>query len=76
MPIGVKGWCRSALHTDYIAWCEQQRVPCLALHEFIGELERLRQVRPLKDAMRKFGSRYYGVRLVSNGSTLQTASMN
>ena len=64
------------LYTDYIAWCEQQRVPSLSLDEFIGELERLRQVRPLKDAMQKFGSRYYGVRLVSNGPRLQRTPMN
>jgi hypothetical protein len=54
------------LHADYEVWClgrEQQAQPLAA---FANDFDRVREVPQLADKIRKFGGRYYGIRLVSS----------
>ena len=54
------------LHTDYEVWCFGQGLRATALDDFANEFDRVREVPQLTGKIRKFGTRYYGIRLVTS----------
>jgi hypothetical protein len=54
------------LHADYQLWCLGRREEAQSLAAFAHEFDRVREVPQLADRIRKFGGRYYGIRLVSS----------
>ena len=54
------------LHADYEAWCLGRGLHATALNEFANEFDRVREVPQLQGKIRKFGTRYYGVSLVTS----------
>ena len=54
------------LHADYEAWCLGRELHATALSEFVNEFDRMREVPQLVGKIRKFGNRYYGIRLVTS----------
>jgi hypothetical protein len=55
-----------ALHADYEVWCLGKNVTAAGRHEFGLEFDRLRAVPELVGKIRKFGDRYFGIRLVGS----------
>jgi hypothetical protein len=54
------------LHADYEAWCFAKELRATALDDFANEFDRVREVPQLAGKIRKFGTRYYGIRLVTS----------
>lgn len=54
------------LHADYEAWCFGKRLRATAFDDFANEFDRVREVPQLAGKIRKFGARYYGIRLVTS----------
>jgi hypothetical protein len=54
------------LHADYQMWCLGRGEEAQSLASFANEFDRVREVPQLADKIRKFGSRYYGIRLGSS----------
>lgn len=54
------------LHTDYEVWCFGQGLRAAALDDFANEFDRVREVPQLTGKIRKFGTRYYGIGLVTS----------
>jgi hypothetical protein len=54
------------LFADYEVWCLSNSLEALPLSEFGAEFDRVREVPQLVDKIRKFGNRYYGIRLVNS----------
>ena len=54
------------LHADYEVWCLGKGLQATLLSAFNEEFDRVREVPQLSDKIRKFGNRYYGIRLVSS----------
>ena len=54
------------LHADYEVWCVGKSVSATACSEFSEEFDRVRAVPELAGKIRKFGNRYYGIRLVGS----------
>lgn len=54
------------LHADYEVWCLTSGVQPLSRQAFADEFDRVREVPQLEGKIRKFGSRYYGIRLVDS----------
>jgi hypothetical protein len=54
------------LHADYKVWCLGRALHATALDEFANEFDRVREVPQLAGKIRKFGTRYYGIRLVTS----------
>ncbi len=52
------------LYADYAAWCSSHDVDAAMRHVFGDEFDRVRRMPELADKIRKFGDRYYGLRLV------------
>lgn len=52
------------LHADYEVWCLNNGLQPLLRDAFATEFDRVREVPQLEGKIRKFGSRYYGIRLV------------
>ena len=52
------------LHADYEVWCLGNGLQPLSRDDFTVEFDRVRGVPQLEGKIRKFGSRYYGIRLV------------
>ena len=52
------------LHADYEVWCLTSGLQPLSRQGFADEFDRVREVPQLEGKIRKFGSRYYGIRLV------------
>jgi hypothetical protein len=52
------------LYADYEVWCLGQGLQPLSRDDFTLEFDRVREVPQLEGKIRKFGSRYYGIRLV------------
>jgi hypothetical protein len=61
------------LHTDYEVWCFGKGLRATALDDFASEFDRVREVPQLNGKIRKFGMRYYGIRLVTS-NVMQLAS--
>jgi hypothetical protein len=53
-----------ALHADYQEWASQVDRPELTAQAFRNEFDRVRDMPELAGKIRKFGNRYYGIRLV------------
>ena len=56
------------LHADYQGWSGENRLPAMSVQAFSNEFDRLRDMPELAGKIRKFGSRYYGIRLVTHAS--------
>lgn len=54
------------LHADYESWCFANALQALLREAFAVEFDRVREVPQLEGKIRKFGSRYYGIRLSDN----------
>ena len=54
------------LYADYEVWCFGKRLRAIAVDDFANEFDRVREVPQLAGKIRKFGSRYYGIRLVNS----------
>lgn len=54
------------LHADYEVWCVGKSLKAAALHDFTDNFDRVRDVPELVGKIRKFGTRYYGIRLVGS----------
>jgi hypothetical protein len=52
------------LHADYAHWCNMNALHSLSRDAFTTEFDRIREVPQLEGKIRKFGSRYYGIRLI------------
>jgi len=52
------------LHADYEVWCLTNVLHPLSREAFVTEFDRVREVPQLEGKIRKFGSRYYGIRLI------------
>lgn len=52
-----------ALHADYADWCAAIHTGADAITIFAAELDRVRKMPELAGTIRKFGNRYYGLRL-------------
>jgi len=63
------------LHADYQLWSAENRLPAMSVHAFGEEFDRVRDMPELAGKIRKFGSRYYGIRLVTPASLLAPAGM-
>jgi hypothetical protein len=61
------------LHADYHVWCLGRGEEAQSLLFFADEFDRVREAPQLADKIRKFGSRYYGIRLVSSNVARLTA---
>jgi hypothetical protein len=60
------------LHADYEVWCIGKNMSAAKCDAFGEEFDRVREVPELAGKIRKFGNRYYGIRLVaSNIAQLQ-----
>jgi hypothetical protein len=60
------------LHADYEVWCIGKNMSAAKCDVFGEEFDRVRDVPELAGKIRKFGSRYYGIRLIaSNIAQLQ-----
>ena len=60
------------LHADYEVWCIAKNMNAAKCDAFGEEFDRVREVPELAGKIRKFGNRYYGIRLVaSNIAQLQ-----
>jgi hypothetical protein len=63
------------LHADYEVWCIGKNVTATTADAFAQEFDRVREVPELAGKIRKFGRRYYGIRLVAS-SIAQLAPRN
>ncbi|MGE3703519.1 MAG: hypothetical protein AB7G08_33055 [Hyphomicrobiaceae bacterium] len=55
-----------ALHADYEVWCVANQTDAALQEEFHEEFDRVRAVPELAGKIRKFGKRYYGIRLLAS----------
>jgi hypothetical protein len=58
---------------DYACWCQQSGCEALSETEFVGEFDHNRHEHQLVGKIQKFGTRYYGLRLVVRSVALPTA---
>ena len=63
------------LFADYEMWCLGERLRATALDAFASEFDRVREVPQLAGKIRKFGNRYYGIRLVTS-NVMRLAARN
>jgi hypothetical protein len=54
------------LHADYQVWCHGRGLHAITANAFVEEFDRVREAPELSGKIRKFGSRYYGIRLVNS----------
>jgi hypothetical protein len=52
------------LHSDYEIWCRMNALLPLSRETFAAEFDRVREVPQLEGKIRKFGNRYYGIRVI------------
>jgi hypothetical protein len=52
------------LHGDYELWCRMNDLRPLSRETFTAEFDRVREVPQLEGKIRKFGNRYYGIRVI------------
>jgi len=57
------------LHTDYELWCSTKSQRPLTRDAFATEFDRVRELPQLEGKIRKFGTRYYGIRLFAGTVT-------
>jgi hypothetical protein len=72
-PTGVS---IQALHADYAEWCGSFDAAASALKQFAAELDRVRKLPELATTIRKFGNRYYGLRLTRVPTVRRLESAN
>jgi hypothetical protein len=53
------------LYADYVAWCGSRDLLARELTRFADEFDNVRNMPELAGKIRKFGQRYYGLRLVA-----------
>ena len=63
------------LFADYEVWCLGEGLRATALDAFASEFDRVREVPQLAGKIRKFGNRYYGIRLVTS-NVMRLAARN
>jgi hypothetical protein len=63
----------SHLYAAYSSWCEQRGKTAITLRNFAAELDRERGRPEMKNRVRKFGDRYYGIGLVTTGARAEFA---
>jgi len=51
------------LYADYLVWCERHDLAAMAIDAFESEFDDVRALPSLAGRIRKFGQRYYGLRL-------------
>lgn len=51
------------LHADYIAWCATEGIALVGRSAFQNAFDQIRAAREIKGTIRKFGNRYYGIRI-------------
>jgi hypothetical protein len=61
------------LYTDFLAWCRGSGVRASTRDAFAQEFDRVRDAPEVSGKIRKFGSRYYGIRLVNSNVARLTA---
>jgi hypothetical protein len=64
-----------ALHADYQCWCGSNHLRALERTEFGRAFDELRDMPELTGKIRKFGSRYYGIKLGDEVGTLRAGVM-
>jgi hypothetical protein len=69
-PVAVE-----ALHADYQEWASEAGRPRLTAQAFGNEFDRVREMPELAGKIRKFGNRYYGIRLVKHVSVQDRTGM-
>jgi hypothetical protein len=57
-----------ALHADYQEWASEVSRPQMSAQAFRDEFDRVRDMPELAGKIRKFGNRYYGIRLVMHAA--------
>jgi hypothetical protein len=57
-----------ALHTDYQEWASETDRPRMSAQAFRNEFDRVREMPEVAGKIRKFGNRYYGIRLVKHAA--------
>jgi hypothetical protein len=60
------------LHRDYVRWCRECGLQAALPNLFEEELDRVRELPDLVGKIRKFGDRYYGIRLHEQRSSTHT----
>jgi hypothetical protein len=63
------------LHADYELWCAMKALRALSRDAFATEFDRVRELPQLEGKIRKFGTRYYGIRLIEGKVTKLSARM-
>ena len=58
------------LHIDYVRWCQSSNAVPLNLEQFALEFDRVREMPELGGRIRKFGTRYYGIKLADKVAML------
>ena len=66
------GLTTNDLHADYNIWCANMDTHAVGEREFSDELDRLCRLPELAAKIRKYGNRYYGLRLTARLLTLAT----
>jgi len=62
------------LHADYEAWCARKRLTPLRRDAFAEDFDAVRDMPEMTGKIRKFGTRYYGIRLVEGKSALPVST--
>jgi len=63
------------LHADYELWCAENRLRGMSVRAFGDEFDRVRDMPELAGKIRKFGNRYYGIRLIPPTSLAAPTAM-
>jgi hypothetical protein len=54
------------LYEDYRRWCRTENAVALDAGAFTGEFDRVRELPELRGKIRKFGNRYFGIKLLAD----------
>jgi hypothetical protein len=57
------------LYADYQAWCRENQLQPRSFESFADDFDRVREMALLEGKIRKFGTRYYGIRLIGKNVT-------
>jgi hypothetical protein len=63
------------LHADFQLWSEENSVPWMTVEVFADAFDRVREMPELAGKIRKFGNRYYGLRLVRQASLIAPSAV-
>ena len=59
-------------YAAYASWCQQKGRVALSIPDFAADLDRERGRPEMRNRVRKFGDRYYGIGLVTTGQALRS----